>query len=82
MTTDQIINLVIGICPSIIAILTALSVVIRVIKDFKDLKNQVTDMKSIDEIKLQITQLLHENYELKKTLNETLTKLDRVERKP
>lgn len=81
MTTDQIISLVIGICPSVIAILTALSVVLRVIKDFKDLKKQVADMKCFDELNVKISNLIQENYELKRTLNQTLTKIDRIERK-
>lgn len=81
MTTDQIISLVIGICPSVIAILTALSVVLRVIKDFKDLKKQVADMKCFDELNVKISNLIQENYELKRTLNQALTKIDRIERK-
>ena len=81
MATDQIISLVISISPSIIAICTALGVVLRVIKDFKGLKKQVTDMKCFDDLNIQIGQLISENYELKKKLNETLTKIDHIERK-
>lgn len=81
MTTDQIITLVIGICPSVIAILTTVGLVLRVVKDFKDLKKQVTDMKVFNELRDQMRQLARENYELKKKLNEMLTKIDRIERK-
>lgn len=81
MTTDQIISLVIGICPSAIAILTMVGVVLRVVKDFKDLKKQVADMKVFDELKEQIGQVIRENHELKKKYNELLTKIDRIERK-
>lgn len=81
MTSEQIIDLVIGICPSIIAILTMVSVVVRVVKDFKDLKKQVTDMKVFYDLKDQMGQVIRENYDLKKKLNETLTKIDRIERK-
>lgn len=81
MTTDQIVSLIVGICPSVVTILTVASVIIRVVKDFKDLKKQVNDMKCFDDLNTKMGQLVHENYELKKKLNETLTKLDHVERK-
>lgn len=81
MTTDQIISLVIGVCPSVIAILTMVSVVLRVIKDFRELKKTVTDMKSVEELNTKMGLVLQENYELKRKLNETLTKIDRIQRK-
>lgn len=80
MTTDQIISLIIGICPSVIAILTTVGVVLRVIKDFRDLKKQVTDMKCVEELNAKMSCVLQENYELKKKLNETLTKMDHIKR--
>lgn len=81
MTTEQIIRLVISVCPSVIAIVTTVGVVLRVIKDFKDLKKQVTDMKSVEELNVKAGLVLQENYELKKKINELLTKIDRIERK-
>lgn len=81
MTTEQIISLVISICPSVIAIFTTMGVVLRVVKDFRSLKSEVADMKSIDDLKIMVNQVMSENYELKKKLNETLTKIDHIERK-
>lgn len=81
MTTDQIISLVISVCPSVIAILTMVSVVLRVIKDFRELKKTVTDMKSVEELNTKMGLVLQENYELKRKLNEALTKIDRIQRK-
>lgn len=81
MTTEQITSLIISLCPSVLAILTMLGVVLRVLHDFRDLKKQVTDMKAIQDLNVKMGQLLQENYELKKKLNETLTKIDHIQRK-
>lgn len=80
MTTEQIISLVISICPSAVAILTACGVVLRVMHAFKELKREVTDMKSIEQLQQQLGQVIEENYQLKRKLNETLTKIDRIKR--
>lgn len=81
MTTDQIISLVISTCPSLIAILTMIGVVIRVLKAFSELKKNVVDMKATEEVNDKLANVLHENYELKKKLNETMTMIDRIQRK-
>lgn len=81
MTTDQIISIIISVFPSALAILTMVGVVLRVVKDFNALKAQVTDMKDIRDLNDKLGDLIRENYELKKKLNETLTKIDHIERK-
>lgn len=81
MTTEQIIQIVIGVFPSLTAIVTMIGVIAKTISAFTKLKKQVTDMKDISELKVQMKQVLQENYELKKTLNETMTKIDHIERK-
>lgn len=81
MTTEQIIDLVISLCPSVMAILTMVGVVAKTVREFTALKKQVTDMKSIEDLNTKLGQVIQENYELKKKLNETLTKIDHIERK-
>lgn len=81
MTSDQIINVVLQIAPSVIAILTMVGSIFRIWRDFREVKNQVADMKCIDHLKDQISLVIRENYELKKKINETLTKIDHIERK-
>lgn len=80
MTTEQIVQYVISILPSVIAVLTTVGVIIKTLHQFADLKKQVTDMKAIEDVKSQLKMILTENYELKKTLNETMTKIDHVDR--
>ena len=81
MTTEEIIQLVISVCPSVVAILTMLGVVLRVVKDFRDLKRLVIDMKSVEDLNVKMSLVLQENIELKKKLNETMCKIDHIERK-
>lgn len=97
MTTDQIIDLVIEIAPSIVTIITVIGVIARVIMSFKGLKKDVTTdttdhkekvnqlyaktHREIEELNSTMRQLVQENYELKKQLNETLTKMDHIDRR-
>lgn len=80
MTTEQIIELVVSCLPSLIAVLTTVGLVIKTLSQFTALKKQVTDMKAIEDIRAQLSTILKENYELKQTLNETMTKIDHVQR--
>lgn len=80
MTVEQIVELVVSILPSLIAVITTIGMVMNVIKQFADLKKQVVDMKAIEDIKDQLSEVIQENYQLKKTLNEAMTKIDHVKR--
>lgn len=81
MTTAQITDLILQLAPSVVTILTMVGIVLKVIFAFRDLRKQVIDMKCIDDIKEQNRAIIQENYELKKKLNELLTKIDHIERK-
>lgn len=87
MTAQAVYELVIAWLPSLIAIGTAIGVVIKLAKDFVALKKefiaakkQIADMKCVDELKVEMKEVLAENRELKKKLNETMTLIDRVKR--
>lgn len=79
-TTMLIIQWVITAFPSIIAVLSFVGVVLKIRKEMKETRAIVVDMKNFEAVKSQMTQVLQENYELKQTLNETMTKIDRVKR--
>lgn len=81
MTTERIISLIISLGPSILSILTMVGVIMRVIKDFRDLKKSVADMKCIEELNVKMSVVMQENIDLKKKLNETMTKIDHIQRK-
>lgn len=73
-------EIIVLITPYILSAITFIGVIAKVIHSFSQLKKEVVDMKSIDDIKKQLTTVIQENYELKKTLNETMTKIDHVRR--
>lgn len=81
MTTDQIAQLIISLAPSVIAILAMIAAVARVMHEFKRVKKQVTELRSGEELNNKMGQLVQENYELKKKINELLTKIDHIQRK-
>lgn len=80
MTTEQIVSWVLSVLPSVIAVLTTVGLVIKTIKDFKQLKSDVANMTAMEEIRAQLKQVIEENIKLKKTLNQTMTKIDKVRR--
>lgn len=77
---EQIVQWIIAILPSVIAVATTIATIIKTLKEFASLKAQVVDLKALDELKVQLQQVMTENYELKRTLNETMTKIDQVKR--
>ena len=78
MDINQIIEWVIAVIPSIIAVLTTVGVIIKTLKEFKALKQQVTDMKAMEDVKEQLKMVLQENYELKSRLDKTIAKMNHV----
>lgn len=80
MDINQIVEWVIAIIPSIIAVLSTVGLIWKVIKNFKKLKDDVSKMTAMEDIRNQLKEVLQENAKLKKQLNETLTKIDKVHR--
>lgn len=74
-------ELIVWLAPYVVTAITFIGVIIKVVSSFRALKKDVVDLKEMHEIKTQMTALLKENIELKKTLNETMTKIDHIERK-
>lgn len=81
MTTEQITSLIIAIAPYLLTVLTTVGLILKIVRDFKELKRQVIDLKDMRELNEKMSRILEENYELKKKLNETLTKIDHIQRK-
>lgn len=73
-------EIIVAIAPYMVTIITFIGVIARVLNAFTKLKKEVVDLKALDEVKNQMKQVLQENYELKKKLNETMTKIDHVRR--
>lgn len=73
-------EIIILIAPYVISAITFIGIIAKVIHSFVKLKKEVVNMKELSEVKNQMKQVLQENYELKKTLNDTMTKIDHVRR--
>lgn len=80
MDINTIVSYVLDILPSFIAVLSTVGLVWKVIKSFKKLKDDVSNMTAMEDVRNQLKEVLQENAKLKKQLNETLTKIDKVHR--
>ena len=80
MDINQIVEWVVAILPSVIAVLTTVGLVVKTLKEFTALHNQVTDMKAMEDVKTQLKLILQENYELKSRLDKTIGKMNHVQK--
>ena len=78
MDVNTIVEYIIAVLPSVIAVFTTIGVIIKTLKEFNALKNQVTDMKAIEDVREQLKMFLQENYQLKDQLNKTIAKINHV----
>ena len=82
MELEQIVQWTITALPSVTAVLFTFIGVFKLIRDFKRLKFDVKDANAMKDLRAQIRQVIVENRMLKKTLRETLSKMDHVYRPP
>lgn len=78
MDVNVIIEWIIAVIPSVIAVLTTVGVIVKTLKEFKALKKQVTDMKAMEDVREQLKMILQENYQLKSQLDKTIAKINHV----
>lgn len=92
MTIEQIYALIVAAAPALTAIIGIIFAVVKgiktskstskdVIDKFEEVRQEVFNTKEYSELKDQLKIAHQENYELKKKLNELLTKIDRIQRK-
>ena len=88
---DEIYALIIAATPSITAIVGIVFAIVKGIKNskttskdiidkFEEMREEVLNTKEYSDLKAQLKLAHQENYELKKKLNELLTKIDRIQR--
>lgn len=78
MDVNTIVQWVLSVLPSVIAILSTVGIILKTLKEFKSLKKEVTDMKALEDVKSQLKMILKENYELKTRLDKTIAKMNHV----
>lgn len=88
---EQIYTLIIAAAPSITAIIGIVFAIVKGIKNnkttskdiidkFEEMREEVMNTKEYSDLKAQLKLAYQENYELKKKLNELLTKIDHIQR--
>ena len=91
MTFEQIMTIIVAAAPSITAIVGIVAAVIKgirsnkatsqdVIDKFEEVRQEIFNTKEYSDLKNQLTLAHQENRELKKKLNELLTKIDKIDR--
>lgn len=91
MTFEQIMTIVVAAAPSITAIIGIVTAVVKgissnkstsqdVINKFEEVRQEIFNTKEYEELKEQLTLAHQENRELKKKINELLTKIDKIDR--
>lgn len=71
---------VIAAAPALVSIAGVIAAVCKLLKSFKELKEEVTKTKEYEDLKNELRVAHAENREIKKKLNELLTAMDRVKR--
>ena len=91
MTFEQIMISIFAAAPSLTSIIGIIFAVLKgvktskttsadVINKFEEVRQEIFNTKEYSELKNQLTIVYQENYELKKKLNELLTKIDHIQR--
>lgn len=91
MTFEQIMAIVVAAAPSLTAIIGIVAAVVKsirsnkatsqdVINKFEEVRQEIFNTKEYSDIKDQLKLAHQENYELKKKINELLTKIDKIDR--
>lgn len=75
---DQITTYIISILPSLITIISVICMVVKIIKQFTSLREEVKNSKEMEDIKNQIQIVVQENYELKKQIKTLVNKIDKI----
>lgn len=91
MTFEQIMISIVAAAPSLTSIIGIIFAVLKgvktskttstdVINKFEEVRQEIFNTKEYSELKNQLIIAHQENYELKKKLNELLTKIDHIQR--
>lgn len=75
---DQVVAYIVAIAPSLITIISVICMVVKIIKQFTSLREEVKNSKEMEDIKNQIQIVVQENYELKKQIKTLVNKIDKI----
>lgn len=72
MDLDSIIAIFVGALPAVTSIGTGIGIMIKVIKNFDNLKKEVRDRTDLDQFREQMNKILEENYKLKEQISQLI----------
>lgn len=88
MELEQIIGIIVSAAPALAAILGCIisfiknkAVCTSIVDSFESVRKEVMDTKQYEDLKIQLKLAHKENYELKKKMNELMTKVDHIVRR-
>lgn len=79
MDTNIIVSYIMAWMPSIVAICGTIVSVVKIVKDFNNLRAEVKDKTEMNDIKNQIQVIIQENYNLKKQIKELIKQISKVD---
>lgn len=80
MDVQSIVEYIIAILPSVIAVLSTAGLIAKTLNQFRKLKEDVSKMTAMEQLRDDLHRVLVENCALKKQLNDTLSQIDKVHR--
>lgn len=79
--TEQIITYFIALLPSIVAVITALSTAIGILKQFRELRKEVNEKVDVKELQQKLEIVLSENKELERLLKKEIESRTHIQEK-
>lgn len=87
ITFEQIMSIIVAAMPAITAVVGCIVTFLKnkstcqgVVDKFEEVRSEIFNTKEYSDLKEQLKLVHIENYNLKKTLNELLTKIDKIQR--
>lgn len=75
---DEITAYIVAILPSVITVISVLAMVIKLLKNYDKLKEEVINSNRMKKIEEQVKVVIQENCELKKQIKLMIEKIDKV----
>lgn len=75
---DEIATYIIAILPSLITVISVVAMVLKLVKNFNTLKEEVTNSNRMKKIEDSVQAIVQENYELRKQIKQLIQKMDKV----
>ena len=75
---DEIATYIIAILPSLITVISVVAMVLKIVKNFNTLKEEVTNSNRMKKIEDSVQAIVQENYELRKQIKQLIQKMDKV----